>query len=121
MAELLNNPALWVALLSLLGTIVLAIVSVKNAQLSASNEISEAAAQMVAQYRIDLEDVRNELNKVKAEYRKLQADYDIEVKRLNAELDLKTKEHHAALKEISLLRDRVKWLEDRLDTGPLKE
>lgn len=121
MADLLNNPALWVALLSLVGTVILAIVSARNAQLSASNEISEAAAAMVAQYRVDLEDVRNELNKVKAEYRKMQVDYEIDVKRLNAELEIKTKEHKDALREISLLRDRVRWLEDRLDTGPLKE
>ena len=52
------------ALLSFVGTIVVALVSVKNAQVAASDEISSGATQMLQEYRKELDSMRLEINEL---------------------------------------------------------
>ena len=69
----MNDPAtigiivsIIVAVISLIGTIIVAIFSVKNTQITAADEISSGATNLLAEYRKELDTVKLELGELKS-------------------------------------------------------
>jgi hypothetical protein len=106
------------ALLTLIGTITTAYLSVKNAQVGASDEIATGSATLLGQYRLELDRLKLEIVDLRKQYAALQVKYDYDIKLLRDIHELAVDTLH---KENIALRERVRGLEKKFGTGPFKQ
>jgi hypothetical protein len=104
--------------LSLIGTITVAYLSVRNTQMGASDEIATGSATLLGQYRLELDRLKLEIADLRKQYTALQAKYDYDIKLLRDIHELAVDTLH---KENIALRERVRGLEKKFGTGPFKQ
>lgn len=128
MTEYLRDPAIVVALISVvlaiisfLGMIVTAFVSTRNKQIEASDEIASGSTKMLVQYRLEVEAFRTEV----ADLKRVIVDWENKYYSLDEKWEMKYKklydDHIRVIELNEELTDRVRYLEKRLDTGEYKK
>lgn len=148
MEEILNNPAVWIAVISLIGTILVGAWNVRSAMYAASDEISKGAATLLAEYRLELTEANTNISDLKKAQKedKIEIEslgrqlcemedlHDEEIKKLRTEIKqissdyaILEKKHNDLVRaykekdcENGKLLARIEKLE-KGDTGPLKE
>ena len=91
MEEITNNPAFWIAVISLVGTVLVGAWNVRSAMVSAADEISSGAKTLLAEYRIELTKAQTDIG-----------DLEIEIKKYKYELD----EMRATMTEMEVMHEK---------------
>lgn len=148
MEEIINSSAFWVAIISLIGTILVAAWNVRSAMVGAADEISTGAKTLLAEYRMELtkaqtditdlekeiKEYKDELDEMRSTMTEMEVLHEKELKKLQEEIEkistdyaVLEQKHNDLVKaynqkdcENNHLLARIEKLE-KGDTGPLHE
>jgi len=139
MENIITNTAFWGALLLFSSSIIIAGWNVRSAKLDATDKLVSGFTNLNNEYRMQVEDFRREISDLEVKIQEItiasdaaKLEYEQEIKEIEAryvtiianmetKLQAKDKDLQDALQEIEKLRTRVKFLEDKLGTGELKQ